>query len=133
LGEFSFRGWGMTAEICVLRLRDSVRQDAGPVQALYRDMGSGAADQVLGELALTTAHMAGRVAVHDLGDLARQLRRAERMAEQLGLVSFAGVAADARQVLQRGDATAFAAIWARLLRVAERTLAPDHDLMDQSV
>jgi hypothetical protein len=127
----------MTAEICVLRLRDSVRQDAGPVQALYRDMGSGAADQViarvLGELALTTAHMAGRVAVHDLGDLARQLRRAERMAEQLGLVSFAGVAADARQVLQRGDATAFAAIWARLLRVAERTLAPDHDLMDQSV
>ncbi|WP_189411503.1 hypothetical protein [Neogemmobacter tilapiae] len=127
----------MTAEICVLRLWERVRQDAGPVQAMYQDMGTGAADQViarvLGELALTTAHMAARVVAHDLGDLARQLRRVERMAEQLGLVSFASVAGDARQMLARGDATAFAAIWARLLRVAERTLAPDHDLMDQSV
>lgn len=127
----------MTAEICVLRLRDSVRQDAAPVSALFRDMGSGAAEQViarvLGELALTTAQMATQVKTHDLGDLSRKLRRVEKMAEQLGLVSYATVAADARSLLERGDGTAFAAVWSRLLRVAERTLAPDHDLLDQSV
>ena len=127
----------MTAEICVLRVQDRVRQDAAPVSAIYRDMGAGAAEQVivrvLGELALTTANMAGRVTAHDLGDLSRQLRRVEKMAEQLGLVSYVRVAADARALLDRGDGVAFAAVWARLLRVAERSLAADHDLMDQSV
>ena len=137
MGEHSFRGWGMTAELCVLRVRDRVRQDAGPISALFRDMGSGAAEQViarvLGELALTTAQMAGQVKAHDLQDLSRQLRRVEKMAEQLGLVSYATVAKDARDVLQRGDGTAFAAIWARLLRIAELSLAPGHDLLDQSI
>lgn len=127
----------MTAEICVLHLQDRVRQDPGPVSTLYQDMGSGAAEQVivrvLGELALTTANMAGRVKLQDLGDMGRQLRRVERMAEQLGLVSYARVAADARLLLERGDGVAFAAVWARLLRVAERSLAADHDLLDQSI
>jgi hypothetical protein len=44
------------------------------------------------------------------------------MAAGVGLVSLAQVAEDAREVLLRGDATAFAAVWARLMRVAERSL-----------
>jgi len=69
----------------------------------------------------------------DLSDLSRQLRRLQRMSEQLGLTGFAAVAGDVRIVLDRGDATAFAAVWARLLRVAERSLSPDRDLLDQWV
>ncbi len=127
----------MTAEICVLRPQDRVLHDAAPVAVIYRDMGAQAAEQIvtraLGELALTMSGLADRVAARDMSDLARQLRRLQRMSEQLGLVSFAAVAGDARIVLERSDGTAFPAVWARLLRIAKLVLAPGCGLLDQSV
>ncbi|MDZ4095477.1 MAG: hypothetical protein U1D35_11300 [Paracoccaceae bacterium] len=127
----------MNATVTVLRPQDRVRQDVEPVAAMYRDMGTLAAEQVvtraLGELALTMSGLAQQVRTHELSDLARQLRRLQRMSEQLGLVSLGLVAGDVRKCLDIGDATAFAAVWARLMRVAERSLAPDKDLLDQSV
>ena len=47
------------------------------------------------------------------------------MAENLGMVSFEQVCGDVRTCLDTGDVTAFAAVWARLLRVAERSLTPE--------
>jgi hypothetical protein len=47
------------------------------------------------------------------------------MAMGVGMVSLAQVARDARLCLERGDTTAFAAVWARLVRVAERSLVRD--------
>ena len=47
------------------------------------------------------------------------------MGEHLGMVSLADVTADVRYCLDRGDVTAFSAVWARLLRIAERSLSPD--------
>jgi hypothetical protein len=35
--------------------------------------------------------------------------------------------------MDRSDATAFAAVWARLIRVAEASLSPDKELLDQSL
>jgi hypothetical protein len=35
--------------------------------------------------------------------------------------------------MDRSDATAFAAVWARLIRVAEASLSTDRDLLDQSL
>ena len=67
-----------------------------------------------------------------MGDLMRQLRRLQRMAENLGMVSLGLVAGDLRDCLDRGDVTAFSAVWARLLRIAERSLASDKDLLDQT-
>lgn len=127
----------MTTTVTVLRPKDRVRQDAEPVAAMYRDMGTLAAEQVvtraLGELALTMSGLSSQVRRHDLQDLGRHLRRLQRMAEQLGLVSLGLVAGDVRSCLDNGDATAFSAVWARLIRVAERSLAPDKDLLDQSI
>ncbi len=123
--------------VSVLHPQDRVRQDAGPVAAMYRDMGAHGAEQVvtraLGELALTMAGLASQVRLRDLSDVARQVRRLQRMSEQLGMVSLCEVAGDVRICLDRGDATAFAAVWARLIRVAEQSLSPDRDLLDQSV
>ncbi|AXQ92366.1 hypothetical protein ORIO_00180 [Cereibacter azotoformans] len=127
----------MTCMITALRPVDRVRQDAEPIAAMYRDMGTKAAEQVvnraLGELALTIATLSQQVKNRDLVDLPRRLRRLQRMSENLGMVSLGLVAADARSVFETGDTTAFAAIWARLLRVAERSLASDKDLLDQSL
>ncbi len=125
------------AEVTVLRPKDLLRQNAEPVAAMYRDLGTMQAEQVvsraLGELALTMSGLAARVRARQLDDLARQLRRLQRMAEQLGMESLGAVAADLRHCLDIGDATAFSAVWARLLRVAERSLAVDKALLDQSL
>ncbi|GGW26526.1 hypothetical protein GCM10011452_13460 [Gemmobacter lanyuensis] len=120
-----------------MRPKDQLRQNAEPVAALYRDLGTAQAEQiimrVLGELALTMSGLAAQVRAHEMQDLARPLRRLQRMSDQLGLISLAQVAGDLRLCLDRRDDTAFAAIWARLLRVAERSLVIDRNLLDQSV
>lgn len=127
----------MTAEIAVLHVRDRLQQDCEPVVAIYRDLGPVQAEQiiarVLGELALTMSGLAVQVRAHRLQDMSRQLRRLQRLSEQLGLLSLGAVAGDVRLCLDQGDPTAFSAVWARLLRVAERSLAADHSLIDRSV
>ena len=104
---------------------------------IYRNLGAPTAEQMvaraLGELALAMAGLAAQVKAHQLADLARQLTRLRRMAENIGLVSLGAVAEDVRLCLERADGTAFSAVWARLLRVAERSLTPDRGLADLSV
>lgn len=123
--------------VVALRPKERVRQDAEPIATMYRNLGTSSAEQVvtraLGELALTMSGLAVQVRAHDLGDLIRQLRRLQRMAENLGLVSLGLVAADVRSCLDNGDVTAFAAVWARLLRIAERSLSTDKKLLDQTL
>lgn len=115
--------------VVALRPDDRVRQDVEPIASLYRNLGRASAEQVvtraLGELALAMSGMAAQVRLHDLRDLSRQLRRLQRMSENLGMTSLGTVASDVRDCLERADATAFASVWARLMRVAERSLATD--------
>lgn len=117
----------MSGNITVLRPNERVCLDTGPIAAIQRDMGSGAADQVvsraIGELALTMAELAGQVRARDLTDLNRQLRSLQRMAEHMGMITLGQVSAQVRGCIASGDSTAFAAVWARLIRVAERSLA----------
>lgn len=116
--------------------REVVRQDVEAIAAIYRNLGAPTAEQMvtraLGELALTMAGLAEKVRAQDLRDLARQLGRLKRLAEDLGLSSLAQVAGDSRTCLERADSTAFSAVWARLLRVAERSLAPVAGSVDLS-
>ena len=124
-------------EIVPLRPREIVRQDVEAIALIYRNLGAPVAEQMvtraLGELALTMAGIAEKVRAQELRDLARQLGRLRRLAADLGLLTLATVAGDARTCLERADGTAFSAVWARLLRVAERSLATDAGLVDQSV
>ena len=122
--------------VVALPVVERVRQDSEPIATIYRNLGTSSAEQVvtraLGELALTMAGLASQVRDHELRDLARQLRRLQRMSENLGMVSLGLVASDVRQCLDRGDVTAFSAVWARLVRIAERSLASDKALLDQT-
>ena len=125
------------AVVVALCPNDRVRQDAEPIATIYRNLGTASAEQVvtraLTELAITMAGLASRVRTHELGNMARQLRRLQRMSENLGMVSLGLIAEDVRQCLDRSDVTAFAAVWARLLRVAERSLASDRDVLGQTL
>jgi hypothetical protein len=115
--------------IFILQPKDRIQHDAGPISTIYRNLDTASADQVvtraLGELALTMAGLADQVRAHDLTDVQRQVRRLQRMAENLGMVSFSSVCGDVKACLDLGDVTAFGAVWARLLRVAERSLTPE--------
>ncbi|NHB78053.1 hypothetical protein [Rhodobacter calidifons] len=123
-------------EIATLRPREVVCQDVEAIAVIYRNLGAPVAEQMvtraLGELALTMAGIAEKVRSQELRDLARQLGRLARLAGDLGLSSLATVATDARTCLERADSTAFSAVWARLMRVAERSLVIEAGLADQS-
>jgi hypothetical protein len=125
----------MDGNVTVLRPRERVRLDAGPIAAIYREMGAPGAEQLvaraLSELALTMAGLAGQVRGRDLADLPRELRRLQRLADQMGMQSLSWMSVEARRCLDSGDATAFAAVWARLIRVAEQSLATDAGMLDQ--
>ena len=109
--------------------REVVRQDVEAIAEIYRNLGAPVAEQLvtraLGELALTMAGIAEKVNRQETQDLGRQLVRLRRLAEDIGLSSLATVAGDAGTCLLRGDATAFAAVWARLMRVAKTSLAQE--------
>lgn len=130
-GRMGKSGKGME-EVAVLQPQEVVRQDTEAMAEIYRNLGAPMAEQLvtraLGELALTMAGIVEKVRAQDLRDVARQLLRLKRLAHDMGLVSLAGVADDARICLERADGTAFSAVWARLLRVAERSLSPDHGM-----
>lgn len=124
-------------DVTALRPREVVRQDVEAIAVIYRNLGAPTAEQMvaraLGELALAMAGIAAQVKAHQLTDLARQLTRLRRMAESVGLLSLSTVADDARVCLERADSTAFSAVWARLMRVAECSLTPDQAAVDRSV
>ena len=124
----------MTGIVVAFRPKERVRQDSEPIALMYRNMGTTAAEQVvtraLAELAMAMTGLSDQVRSQDMSDLGRQLRRLQRMAEQLGLVSLGHVAGDVRLCLDKSDPTAFAAVWARLMRVAECSLAAEKGLMD---
>jgi hypothetical protein len=128
------RGFGMT-KVIALRLRDRVQQDSEAIAALYRNLGSPLAEglvaRALGELALAMAGLAEQVRQHDLDKVAQQFRHLQHRAQSLGLKSLAQVAGDARHCVTAGDSTAFAAVWARLLRIAEASLVADVDAADR--
>lgn len=129
--------WAMKPmNVVALRPNDRVRQDAEPIATIYRNLGTASAEQVvaraLAELALTMAGLAAHVRAQDMADVTRQLRRLQRMGENLGMTSLGLVACDVRNCLETGDSTAFSAVWARLIRIAERSLASDKDMLDQT-
>ena len=127
----------MSGNVTALRPKECVRLDAEPIASIYRNLGTNGAEQIvaraLGELALTLAGLVEQVRRRELGDLGRGLRRLQRMADHLGMISLGLIAAEARICMDRSDATAFAAVWARLIRVAEASLSTDRDLLDQSL
>lgn len=123
-------------KVTTLTPREVVCQDVEAIAVIYRNLGAPTAEKMvtraLGELALTMARLAETVRSQDLRDVSDHLVRLSRLADDLGLISLAVVARDSRLCLERADSTGFAAVWARLVRVAERSLSPHPGIADLS-
>lgn len=117
----------MTAIITRLTPNDHVAHDPAPIARIFREMDPDSAEKVvnraLGELALSVAALSKQVAAYELTEAPRQFRRVARMADHLGMTTLAHTARDADQCLEYSDATAFGAVWAKLLRVAGSQIA----------
>lgn len=126
----------VSGNVVPLRMVEDPHQDSEQIAMIYRSLGSASAEQViaraLGELAFAMSALADRIKAHELGDLMRRLKRLHQMAENLGLLTLAQVAIDLGNCLNRKDSTAFSAVWARLLRIAEHALSFDREKYDQS-
>lgn len=123
-------------KVTALTPREVARQDVEAIAVIYRNLGAPTAEKMvaraLGELALTMARLAETVRAQELRNVADQLILLSRLADDLGLVTLAEVARNARSCLERADSTAFSAVWARLVRVAERSLSPNPEMADLS-
>lgn len=115
------------AGVVVLTPREKIREDIEPLVTMYRNLGSDSAAAVvnrsISDLGMELAGIADCMILHDMAQLAQPLARVQGLAESLGFVTLALVAADMRLCLHRGDPTVIAAVWARLCRVAEKALA----------
>lgn len=105
--------------------REFLREDERAVDDLCDRLGPDDAARVLSraieELALSVAAVATQVRLHDAGDVQWHSRRVQKLALGLGLISLANVAGDMRR--SHADPTAFAAVCARLMRVAAKSLS----------
>lgn len=115
----------MAAGVVALTPREPLREDTGAISEICERLGPETAARVLSrsieDLALSVAAIATQVQLHDLADVQWHSRRVQKLALGLGLISLANVAGDLRR--SHADPTAFAAVCARLLRVAGRSLA----------
>jgi hypothetical protein len=116
---------------------ERLRQDAEPIAAIYRNLGVQAAEQVvaraLAELSGVAQDVVDQVRLQDRASLPRSLRRLQRLSENMGLVSLGAIAADTAACLAEDDGIAFAAVFARLQRVMERTFPQESQLADRLV
>lgn len=116
--------------------RERVAQNDAVIDTIYRNLGDVAAEamvsRALAEVSLQLLQLAGLVRSRNLAELPRQMQKLRVLADGLGLVSVAEVAMDLRSCLLCGDSTGFAAVWARLIRVADRSLGLDLRLIDAS-
>lgn len=120
-----------------LRMDEPVRLDPDRLVALYAQLGQIGAERMIAaameDLAehLVTMQLAARegkadVLTHASGELAR-------LATQVGMVLLAQVAGDLSACMARHDVAAQAAVLARLVRIAERSLTAVWDLQDMRV
>lgn len=111
--------------------------DQDRLGALYSQLGASGAEDVvcraLEELALRLSHAERMFREGAWSDLRKNTRSLIAIAEQIGMSALGQVAADVTRCIDRGDATATAAVLLRLIRVGERSLTAVWDIQDFSI
>ncbi|WP_347312332.1 hypothetical protein [Defluviimonas sp. SAOS-178_SWC] len=125
------------AKLAVLHHDEGVRLDPDRLVALYAELGESAAEQVvcraMEELASRLTEMQRFADEGRTPALVRSARLLIKVAEQIGMLSFAHVAGDVLVAADAGDAAGQAATLARLVRIGDRSLNAVWDLRDMTV
>ncbi|TMV94971.1 hypothetical protein FGG78_02260 [Thioclava sp. BHET1] len=108
--------------------------DPARIVVLYAELGERGAERVISlameDLAETLVGIETAAACGDRAQLTERLSHMEDLADQIGLTSMVVVARDLLNCIASGDGTAQAAVLARLMRVADRSLTEVWDLGD---
>lgn len=125
------------AKLAVLHHDEGVRLDPDCLVALYSELGESGAEQVvckaMEELAARLTEMQRFADEGRTAGLVRSARLLIKVAEQIGMLTFARVAGDVLSAASAGDAAGQAATLARLMRIGDRSLNAVWDLRDMTV
>lgn len=125
------------AKLAVLRHEEGVRVNPDCLVALYAELGEAGAERVVArameELNARLSEMQRFADDGDLVALTRSARVVVKMADQIGLTSFAMVALDVIAAAAAEDHAGQAATLARLLRIGDRSLNAVWDLRDMTI
>jgi hypothetical protein len=124
-------------QIEALRHEEGVRLDAARLVALVTQYGDGAAAGVvtraMEDMADCLAEMEAHYREGETRVICRNARRLSALAADVGMTTLARVAADVNTCAGRGDMVAFGATWARLQRIADRSLSAIWDIQGSAV
>lgn len=124
-------------EVTLLQQHERVWLDADRLEALYRQLGDrGAEDVVCRAIEQITARLAQAEQDYrraEFSAMRKGCRSLIAMANQLGMSLLARVARDVTRCIDAGDGIALAATFARLSRIAERSLCAAWDMQETPV
>lgn len=117
-----------TDKVVVLCPQEAISLDIGPIQGFREALGDGPlgfwAEDAVEEMVVCLASVEAAWAANEFRRLRIGVHKVIGLAERTGLSDVAGVARELRSLLKEGvDATAIAAVTARLVRVGETSLA----------
>jgi len=123
-------------KVTALQPAERVRLDADRLETLYTQLGARGAEDVvcraLEEIAARLARAERDYRAARFDEMRKGCRGLIGMAEEVGMARVARVARDVTACIDAGDGTALGATFARLLRIAERSLCEIWDMQDSS-
>lgn len=112
--------------IATLRPVERITQDGKAIAEIYRSLGAPTAERIIShameELGLLLNELAVKLRDGQKDEFVKQLNKMDQLAENLGMTSFCKIIDDARSCIENGNDAGFAAVWARLIRVAELSI-----------
>ena len=124
-------------QVVGLSHEEGVRLDAARLVTLVSDLGDRGAELVVSQameaMALLLADMEEHYCDGETRAICHGARQLAQIAAEVGMTTLARVANDVDLCAGRGDMVAFAATWARLLRIADRSLTAIWDLQGSAM
>lgn len=120
------------ANFALLHHEEPILLDPDSLEALYEALGPTGAESVVSrameDLALRLSDLVAFHRAGKLNELSRTARSMIAIADQVGLTSFARVAADVSHCARTGDPIALGATLCRLERIGDRSLTAVWDV-----
>jgi len=130
------RGVGVTI-IFDLRPAERIVIDTAQLDELFRRLGDRGAETFVMEaveaISDLLAEVDGFVRTGNLMAIAPRAQQVSRISAEVGLTSLARVARDMGITATRGDMVAYRAVWERLVRIGDRSLAQVWELPGLSI